>query len=359
MTANTLNKDTSRHLRRLVDLLTASIGETLGSLVNKPITLRPTEPELVGAEAFVTALPRTCAVARGALDKGFAGRAMHTLIEVPDALALAGLLMMMTEDVITQRRAEGVLADEDADAFNELGNVLYSGIGNVLREQVGNVDVRYQDHGIVRPAPGGGGMLGSGDLVVCGFRLKIGEYPETNGAIALDVATAEAWNKAPLEPAADPAALVAGAVTAGTPGNAAAARNDDDVLDSIPPAPVRGTLAAFVQHAEAFRVLRLACRRVGLELRRHGRGEIPNPAAHKNEVVLLDVLPGEERRFEWCRRIKEMSESTRVVVLLHHPSRQRVTQAFLSRADAILGFPCEEQHLSQKLTSLLAETRPV
>jgi hypothetical protein len=41
------------------------------------------------------------------------------------------------------------------------------------------------------------------------------------------------------------------------------------------------------------------------------------------------------------------------VLLILHPSRQRVTQAFLSKADAIMGFPCDEQQLSQKLTSLL------
>ena len=100
-------------------------------------------------------------------------------------------------------------------------------------------------------------------------------------------------------------------------------------------------------------MLRRSCRRVGFELRRHGRGEIPNPAAHRNEVVMIDVPPGEERRFDWCRRLKEISSTTKVVLLLHHPSRQRVTQAFLSKADAILGYPCDEPQLSQKLAALL------
>jgi CheY-like chemotaxis protein len=110
-----------------------------------------------------------------------------------------------------------------------------------------------------------------------------------------------------------------------------------------------------VIQSDVLRVLRLSCRRVGLELTRHGRGEIPNPAAHRNEIVVLDVPPGEDRRFDWCRRIKDLSETTRVMLLLHHPSRQRVTQAFLSRADAILGFPCEEPQLSQKLEQLTPE----
>ncbi len=357
MTANPLKQGTGKELKRLFGLMCASIGETLGSLVSKPIAVRAGEPEVAGVDAFLGTLPRACAVARGALDKGFAGKTLLTLIEVPDAVAMAGLLMMTPDDVIAQRRGRGTLEGEDAVAFGELGNVLYSGLGNVLREHVGNVDVRYQDHGVVRPGNDELVLLGTSELFLFGFRMKIGEYPESTGTLAVDLAIAEAWNKTPLELAFDSSSATGGAATSAAT-TAAASRADDDGLDSIPAAPLRAALAAFVQHGDAFRMLRRSCRRVGLDLRRHGRGEIPNPAAHKNEIVLLDVLPGEERRFDWCRRIKEISDSTRVVVLLHHPSRQRVTQAFLSRADAILGFPCDEQQLSQKLTSLLAGLEP-
>jgi hypothetical protein len=352
MTASTLRKGTGKELRRLFALMSTSIGETLGSLVSKPIVVRPAQTEIKAVDAFVAGLPRPYAVARGSLDKAFAGKSMLTLIELPDAIAMAGLLMMTPDDVIAQRRTRGTLGDEDTQAFGELGNVLCSGLGNVLREQVGNVDVRYQDHGTVAPGADGGGVLGTGELFLSGFRMKIGGYPESTGTFAIDVATAEAWNKAPLELDVAPAGT---SVVAGPP---AASLRDDELLDDTPAAPIRGAVAAFVQHGDAFRVLRRSCRRVGLDLRRHGRTEIPNPAAHKNGIVLLDVLPGEERRFDWCRRIKEMSDSTRVVVLLHHPSRQRVTQAFLSRADVIVGFPCEEHQLSQKLAALLATDEP-
>lgn len=354
MTAQTLKQGTGKELKRLFALLLGSISETLGSLVNKPIVVRPTEPEVRETEDYVNGIPRACAVARGALDKAFAGKTIATLLEVPDAVAMAGLLMMTPEHVIAQRRAAGVLDGEDAEAFGELGNVLYSGLGNVLRAQVGNIDVRYQDHGIVKPGVDEQNVLGTEPLYVFGFRMKVGEYPESTGALAIDRATAEAWNKAPLEIAGGEAPAAAPAKEPPAP----PARSDDEGLDSIPAAPIRGTLAAFVLQSDAFRALRRSCRRVGFELRRHGRAEIPNPAAHKNEVVLLDVPPGEERRFEWCRRIKEMSETTKVVVLIHHPSRQRVTQAFLSKADVILGFPCEELQLSQKLTALLPGDAP-
>ena len=110
--------------------------------------------------------------------------------------------------------------------------------------------------------------------------------------------------------------------------------------------------------SDTYRVLRRSCRRVGLELSRHGRGEIPNPAAHRKQVVVIEVPPGDDRRFDWCRRIKELSDSTSVVLLIRHPSRQRVTQAFLSKADVILGFPCEDMQLAQKLEQVIPDAPP-
>lgn len=352
MATNSVKQGSGKELKQIFGQLTAAISETLGSMVAREIAVRPREPEVVDADTFVAGLPRACAVARGALDQTFAGKTLLAIVEVPDAIALAGLLMMTPDDVIAQRRSQGELEGEDAEAFGQLGSVLFSGLGNVLRERVADTDVRYQDQVIVRAGAAVDATIGSGPLVVFGFRMKVGEYPESSGALVVDLATAEAWNKEPLDLGpADPGGPAFSAAPAGP-------RTDDDGLDGIPAAPIRGTLAAFVAQLEVLRTLRRSCRRVGLEVRRHGRGEIPNPAAHKHEIVLLDVPAGEDRRFDWCKRIKEICESTRVVVLIHQPSRQRVTQAFLARADVILGFPCDEMHLSQKLGALLASGTP-
>lgn len=348
MTATTPKPGTGKELKQLFARLAAAISETLGSLINGKVAVRLEEPTLQDASAFAAAQARNCVVARGALDKGFAGKSFLTVMEIADAIAMTGMLMMTPAEVINTRRAQGTLEGEDQKAFGELGNVLYSGLGGVLREQVGNIDIRYQDHAVVKPGGDQNGALGTGPLVVFGFRIKVGDYPETQGALAVDLASAETWNKGPLELGSADAAASAATTTP--------MRGEDDGLDSIPAAPVRGTLAAFLQQSDTLRLLRRSCRRVGFELRRHGRGEIPNPAAHRNEVVVLDVPPGEERRFDWCRRLKEMSASTKVVLLLHHPSRHRVTQAFLSKADAIIGFPCEELQLSQRLGTLLPNT---
>lgn len=339
MTATTLKQGTDTELQSLLGAAVATIGETLSSLVGREIEVTSGALQLQEVHSMVTGLPRAVAVARGAMDKGYVGKSFLTLIELPDAIAMAGMLMMTPEDVILQRRETKQLEGEDIEAFGELGNLLYSGFANVLREKVDNFDLRMQDQGLVEPGNDSEGILGTGTLVTLGFRMKVGDFPESRGLIAIDTSTAERWNKGPLELASNEDV-------------GASARSEDAGFENIPAAPICGVLSAFVMQSDVFRTLRLSCRRVGLEIRRHGRGEIPNPAAHRDQIVLLDVPPGEERRFDWCRRIKDLSKSTKVVLLIHHASRARVTQAFLSRADAILGFPCEEQQLSQKLEQL-------
>ena len=120
MTGAPLKQGTGKELKKLFAMLAGSMGETLGSLVSKPIVVRPGEIAVVDVEAWLNALPKASAVARGALDKGYAGKSFATMIDVPDAIAMAGMLMMTPDHVIEQRRAAGVLEGEDAEAFGEL-----------------------------------------------------------------------------------------------------------------------------------------------------------------------------------------------------------------------------------------------
>lgn len=354
MTATSLKPGTSAQLTELFELLTQSIPETLSSLVGRDIDLKIGDTLLQEPQGLVDALPRRSAIARGAMDKKYAGKTFYTSFELPDAIAMSGLLMMTPDEVVNQRRNNKELEEgEEEAAFGELGNVLYSGFGNVLREKVQEIDIRMQGHAVVAPGGDAEKAFGSSKLVTCTFRMKIGGFPESTGLIAVDEETAELWNGAPIvtkgsEPATE---ADGGAGASSTP--TGVHRLEDEILESIPAAPIRGSLAAYLVQGDVYRILRRSCRRVGLELRRHGKGEIPNPAAHRNEIVVLEVPASEDRRFDWCRRIKDLSDSTPVVLLLRHPSRQRVTQAFLSRADAILGFPCEEPQLSQKLDTLV------
>src|SRR5262245_5877185 len=353
MAVTILNQGTGKELRKLFARLASSLGESLGSLIGRELLVQPVEVAVTDAASLLAVIERPHAVVRGALDKDYAGRTLFTLFPVADASTMAALPMMAPDEAIEQRRARGTLEGEDREAFGELGTVLCAGFGNVLREAIANVDIRLHDHGLVKPGLDAGGLLPAVPLVGCKLRLRIGAFGDSHAWLLLDRGTAEAWNKGVLDEA--PASADAGDAHKGDDagkGDEAAGKSEED-LEDIPAAPIRGVLNAYLSSAEALRVLRRSCRRVGFDLRRHNRAEIPNPAAHRGEIVLLDVPIGEERRFDWCRRIKDFGTSTRVVLLLHRPSRARVTQAFLSQADIILGLPVEEAQLSHKLGGLL------
>lgn len=341
-----LKQETGKELRKLFARLADSIRETLGSLIAREVTVQPVEHQLTEAETLLTALQTSNAVVRCALDRDVAGPRLAVLFEVPDAAAMAGLMMMADPEAVAQRRARGTLEGEDLEAFTELGNVLCAGFGNVLRGAVPAADVRLLDHGVVKPGVDAQHLLARGPLFALKLRFRVGDHPETVAWMLLDQPTAEAWNTEPLDtgtalPAAEPLHA-----------DDAGAKAEDD-LESIPAAPVRGELHAYVASAELLRPLRRSCRRVGLDLVRHSRAEIPNPAAHPGGLVLLDVPPSEERRLDWCRRIKEYAPATKVVLLLHRPSLARVKHAYLSQADLILGMPIDDLQLSNRLGSLL------
>lgn len=351
MSTTTLSQGTGKELRRLFAKLAESIRETLGSLVGRELTAQSVEISISDAESLQSGLGRSHAVVRGALDKDYAGKTLCTLIDVADACTMAGLLMLTPENVIEQRRQAGKLDGEDKEAFGELANVLCSGISTTLRADITNVDIRLQDHGVLSPGSDPLAMLPAGPLVVCKVKLRVDGYPEGHAFVVVDRPTAEAWNKGVLDDAPAPAAAPAAAPN---PPAADGARTGEEDVEDIPAAPIRGVLHAYLASSELLRVLRRSCRRIGLDLRRHGRAEVPNPAAHRGEIVLMDVPAGEERRIDWGKRLKDYpGGTTKVVLLLHRPSRARVTHAFRSQADVILGLPVDEPQLSAKFNSLL------
>lgn len=351
MTGSILKSESCRNLTKLFALLSGSVADTLASLVGKPLVVRPVDTRLLDHDALIGGLTGSYVVARGSFDKDYADKSMSVMFEVKDAITMSGMLMMSGQEVIEHHREAGLIAGEDAEAFGELSNVLFSGVGTTLRDHVDNIDIRLQKHGLAKPGVDVDDVVDVGVIVAHTFVMKIGDYPETTGYMVIDLPTAEMWNKGPL--ASEVAPVEAVHIPEGAPARTGLINRDENDLEGIPAAPIRGTLAAFVSQPEVYRTLRQSCRRVGLDLRRHGKGEIPNPAAHKDEIVLVDVPPGDDRQFDWCKRVKDFSPDNKVVMLLHHPSRNRVTQAFLSKADVILGFPCDELQLSHKLNNVL------
>lgn len=179
-------------------------------------------------------------------------------------------------------------------------------------------------------------------------RASINAGEETSAQMA------EAPSKPPIEPppvGSDPAVDVPAPSPPpeahGTPASPA------DADDDGPAVPIRGRLAAFLTDVATAAVIKRGCRRAGLEFDKHPRGDVPNPAALKDAIVLIEIAPTEDRRFDWCRRIKTLRPQTKVVLLLVVPSRPHVLQAARVGADVVLGHPVSTQLLVAKLNALL------
>ena len=204
MAAAALKQGTDTELHTLLDRVVRAIDETLSSLIGREIHVEPGEVLCQDPADLQGALKTAYVAARGAMDKSYEGKSMLTLFEVPDAVAMAGLLMMTPEDVIAQRRESDRLDGEDIEAFGELGNVLYSGFSDALRDKVEDFGVRMQDQGHLDADGDPDGMLGEDRLVTISFKMKVGDYPESTATFAVDVDTAARWNGAPIEAVGDP-----------------------------------------------------------------------------------------------------------------------------------------------------------
>jgi CheY-like chemotaxis protein len=323
----TASKHDTDQLQRIVRRLATVLGETLGSS-GVPAQCRLLALRRWDRGALLQRLDLPHAVLTAALGGDLEGATLTILLPGPEAVTLAALARQAPPEQIESARQRSALEPADVDFVAELGARLCPALDAALRE-VADVPVAlaFRSHGTLAPGEDAGDMLASGDLVGLEVAIKLGAFPESQGLVVLDAASAQKLNGAPLALA--------------------------DGEDEIPQAAIIGGLAAFLTDASLLREVQRSCRRVGLELRRYGRREIPNPAAHRGDVVLIDVPVGDESRLDWCERLKAYDAEIRVVVLLHHPSRSRVLRAFKSRADAILGCPISESALSPKLQALV------
>jgi len=361
---------TDRALRKLFAGVTNAFEETLRSIIDRELNARVADLGYLEVDEFLDRLESPMAVIRGGLDKDFAGKTLYIAMPMAEAITIAGLMMMTPDETLATKRKSGQLDGEDLEAFGEVGNMLCSAADGVLRDSVSKpIGARLQDTGQIRPGVDAQGVLGSDPLLFCRFRLKVGDHPEVTGYVLIDRDTATEWNDGvPLlgEPrdgheggeASDDHDDAEGGSGDGARAAEAAARQrllpGEDAFDDIPEAEIRGRLAAYLHQPEVYDVIRRAARRVGLEIERHSRAEIPNPAAHRDQIIVLDVPPGEDRRFDWCRRLKGYSgKSLCVLLVIQHPSKSRVLQGFMAKADAIVGWPLRERDLSQKLTALM------
>ncbi len=318
-------------LERAMSSMLNAAADALHRLVGQDVKITSLIPHTVETTEFGTNLRADHAYARGLFEGDEEEHALRIVIPARDATALAGLIMMSPPDVIEERRESETLDGEELETFAEVANVLCSSFDGVLK-QGGTEErsLRAHDHGVLPAGQGASGILGHEKLIGLPFELAVSEFAPARGWVLIDQQTAEKWNGEALQP-----------------------MPEQGGEDGIPAAPIQGRLTAYLADPDVISELRQSCRRVGLELDRRSRAEVPNPAEHKEGLVLLDVPTGDTKRFEWCKRLKHYHEDVRVALLIHHPSRSRVLQGFLAKADAIMGWPIRERELSEKLSSLM------
>jgi chemotaxis protein CheY-P-specific phosphatase CheC len=353
MTSSVAKRRNDRELNARVTEMVESMAQSLGALVDRPLRMRVMEQmHVMDKHAWVDSMSRPKGLIRGELDQDYEGRSIGFMFDVKEAATLACCLMLAPDEVIKQRRKTNTMTVEDLEAFGEVGNIICSGIDDVLGHVIGhNIGLQVQDHEIISRDEGSRDYLPDGDLVIYSFLLGIDHYEGSEGFLVFDLKTAERLNAGPLEvdDSADPLDTAL-----------SSRRGKQNKEEPIPQAPIRGKLSTYLSKTEADKTIRRSCRRVGLELQRFAKQDIPNPAAHKNEFVLIEVPVGEDRRFDWAKRLKDHPRcDITVILLLHAPSRRRVVQGCLAKADTIVAWPCTEPQLSEKLRALLdGELKP-
>ena len=302
------------------------VGDTLAELVDSAEVI-PVRVRRWRRSEFLESMRTTQAVLTCALGGEESG-VLTVMFPTSEVAVIAGARDGADAAEIEERRQRHDLEPGELELLAEIGTELAKTWAESLRDSTDNrLGIAFHSHGTLAPGEDANEVLPGTDLLSIGFSVKVAGSSGATGALVVESAVAERLNGGPVTLSED--------------------------VEDVPLAPIVGKLSSFLSNQSLLRDVRVACRRVGLELARHGRRDIPNPAAHRGEIVLLDVPPGEEHRFDWCARLKSYDDQTRVVLLLHYPSRSRVLRAFKARADAILGCPTSEAALAAKLQALI------
>ncbi len=312
-----------------------AIAANIQSLVDKDVTMTPASPTIINNELLQQQLNEKFTHLHGNLEKDFEGR-ISILFSWPASITLSSLLRMIPEEVVGQSRKAGTWTEEDDEAFGEVGNILFSALDETLRGIVkGKVNIRlggFEKLDFLSEEPD---ILAEETYLSYAFTCQVGDYPEDNGFLLIPLDVGEKLNGS--------------AIGFHSPGG----EDDDDDDDIFEDAPIQGHLSVYGSQADVLKTLRTACRRVGLVFDKRPKSEVPNPAAHREHVVVLEIGKGQEKRFEWCRRLKATDQNIKVIILLLQPTKMGVVLAYKAQADAILGWPAREKEISKKLASFM------
>lgn len=338
--ASSLHND--KRLQTVIAEVSAVIAETVSMISARDVRVIPKQRgSILDIEGWLWLLTQPKAFVDAVLTGEHWGKGFGLAMDETEAVTLAATLREAPDIVIEEHRRAG-LRDWHEAAFDEVCQLLCQALEHVVHEVLGGqVGLERRRTGLVRPGYDPAGILGEGDRVIYDLAIEIADFPAAELQLILDPAAATLCNGGE-----DPVALPVTEDLTPAPAEA---------LESIPAAPIRGQLRAFVGSQELNQVLRCAGRRIGLEIDRRPRTEIPNPAAFGDELLLIEIQVGEERRFDWAKRLKQQNPGLAVTLLIHEPSRARVIRGLLTKADLVLAWPCKETQLSAKLGKLLDE----
>lgn len=334
-----LNKDQIAQLEQLCVTFTYELGEALEALIDRSVRVEIGALEAVSGAELRAGLDHPHAAMRFEVEAPAASEEgdddaksadsakppLFFVMHVPEARALSAMLQGAKDDQISARR-KSVLDDGDQQQLGKLASAATEGL-NAKVKAVAELDANasYVDLHTITTATDTTDQLDASQYVSFEFPMSIGGAPAIAVRILIAYAVAEAWNGKPLDPAFG--------------------RN----------VQTRGTLATYLADVETYDVVRSACRRVGLDLDNRSAAEVPNPAAYRGRLVLLDIPLRAEKRFQWCKRLKDYEESAKVILLIRQPSKQRVVSGFLAKADVIIGWPLTERELATKLEEAMAD----
>lgn len=176
-----INQEELQKLGELAEKEAATISECWGTLLSKSISIETEQTELVDSDDFATMVEFPRMITRVAFGGDVRGDSYFIVPEV-DALTISGLLMMMEDDEVAEKRATEYGPDDD-DAYKEAINVMLGNIGITLREHLEkDINLSQQETKSISEEEGLLGLrnvLADDRYVVSRLAMTIGDYPET------------------------------------------------------------------------------------------------------------------------------------------------------------------------------------
>ena len=322
----------SLSLERIVSGGLNEVAQKLSELTKHRIELSLQRPQLTNSERF----DRLCGAGgvvlfSGSLNGEYEG-GVHFVTPLRSAIPLAGFLAKQEDEAIDAKRSDEQWTPAEEATIRPAAECIFTTLNDALKTSVPD-EVGCSFEGLSSHASAaelGDEELGSDAFFAYPIFVTVDPFGPLTAFLLLPHVACDKLNDKPL-----------------------AFGDDEDYEEDFEPAPITGTLCAYVSDVKALRKIRTSCLRVGLKLERRPKAEVPNPAVYSDQYVLIEIPPDQDRRFDWCRRLKEACPDVHVLVLLSRPTKLRVAKAYKANADAILPSPPSERALSQRLSLIM------